>query len=224
MCLINLCNISKVFGNGQLTINALNSINLKIEKGSFTAISGPSGSGKSTLLNIMGLLDIPTKGEYYFDNKLINYNHAEKLDYLRSNELGFVFQNFNLLPVLTALENVQMSALYSVTSKKKRKLQAKYLLKQVGLLARQNSFPNQLSGGEQQRVAVARALMGNPKLILADEPTANLDSDNTFRLINLMKKLNKESGIAFLFSTHDERVLKNVNQVIKMTDGRISVL
>ena len=221
MSLIELKNLNKTFGSGDAFVQALNSVDLTIEYGAFAAVSGPSGSGKSTLLNIIGLLDQPTSGEYLFDGKLINYHDHKRINHIRSHNLGFIFQNYNLLPVLTALENVEMSALQSISSNSERKKQAQLLLDQVGLSDKLNSFPNQLSGGQQQRVSVARSLMGSPKLVLADEPTANLDSSNTFKLIELMKSLNQKLNISFLFSTHDNRILDNVNNIINLTDGRV---
>ena len=221
MSLIELKNLNKTFGSGDAFVQALDSVDLTIEYGAFAAVSGPSGSGKSTLLNIIGLLDQPTSGEYLFDGKLINYDDKKRINQIRSYSLGFIFQNYNLLPVLTVLENVEMSALQSISSNSERKKQAQLLLDQVGLSDKLNSFPNQLSGGQQQRVSVARSLMGSPKLVLADEPTANLDSSNTFKLIDLMKSLNQKLNISFLFSTHDNRILDNVNNIINLTDGRV---
>ena len=221
MSLIELKNLNKTFGSGDAFVQALDSVDLTIEYGAFAAVSGPSGSGKSTLLNIIGLLDQPTSGEYLFDGKLINYDDQKRINQIRSHNLGFIFQNYNLLPVLTVLENVEMSALQSISSNSERKKQAQLLLDQVGLSDKLNSFPNQLSGGQQQRVSVARSLMGSPKLVLADEPTANLDSSNTFKLIELMKSLNQKLNISFLFSTHDNRILDNVNNIINLTDGRV---
>lgn len=221
MSLLTLKNINKTFGVGDLAFNALNDINLSINSGAFTAVSGPSGSGKSTLLNIIGSLDTPTQGEIFFDNQKVNYSDTQKINTMRAFDLGFIFQNFNLLPVLTAIENIEIAALQSIPSSKERKKQARELLAQVGIADKEKSFPHELSGGQQQRVSVARSLIGNPKLILADEPTANLDSENTFILIDLMKKLNKDLNIAFLFSTHDERLLKNVTTTIKLLDGKI---
>ena len=221
MSLIELKNLNKTFGSGDAFVQALDSVDLTIEYGAFAAVSGPSGSGKSTLLNIIGLLDQPTSGKYLFDGKLINYDDHKRINHIRSHNLGFIFQNYNLLPVLTVLENVEMSALQSISSNSERKKQAQLLLDQVGLSDKLNSFPNQLSGGQQQRVSVARSLMGSPKLVLADEPTANLDSSNTFKLIELMKSLNQKLNISFLFSTHDNRILDNVNNIINLTDGRV---
>jgi putative ABC transport system ATP-binding protein len=192
-----------------------------VDAGAFTAVSGPSGSGKSTLLNIIGLLDDATSGEYYFDGEKIDNSNEQHINHLRAFDLGFIFQDFNLLPVLTAQENVEMSALSSISNAQERKAQAQHFLEQVGLEDKMNAFPNQLSGGQQQRVSVARSLMGESKLILADEPTANLDSENTLKLIELMRKLNQDLGTAFLFSTHDERLLAKVNNTIKLLDGEI---
>ncbi|MBA5249633.1 MAG: ABC transporter ATP-binding protein [Gammaproteobacteria bacterium] len=219
--LIQLKQITKTFGTGVTKVNALKGINLEIEAGAFTAVSGPSGSGKSTLLNIIGLLDDASAGDYYFDGVKINNKDENYINHLRAFDLGFIFQDFNLLPVLTALENVEMSALASISDAKKRRIQAQYFLEQVGLKEKMNAFPHQLSGGQQQRVSVARSLMGESKLILADEPTANLDSENTFILIDLMKKLNQELGTAFLFSTHDDRLLDKVNNTINLLDGEL---
>ncbi len=219
--LIKLNKISKTFGEGIKEVKALKNINLEIETGAFTAVSGPSGSGKSTLLNVIGLLDNADNGEYYFDGVKIDSNNEAHINHLRAFDLGFIFQDFNLLPVLTALENVEMSALSSIPNVAQRKTQAQYFLEQVGLKDKMDTFPHQLSGGQQQRVSVARSLMGESKLILADEPTANLDSENTFILIDLMKKLNQELGTAFLFSTHDDRLLDKVSNTINLLDGEL---
>lgn len=219
--LVKLEGINKIFGKGAAKVHALKNINLEIDMSDFTAISGPSGSGKSTLLNIIGLLDNANGGKYYFNGELIDNNNEAQINRLRAFDLGFVFQNFNLLPVLTAIENVEISALSSIPDVKKRRERAKYLLKHVGLENRINAFPAQLSGGQQQRVSVARSLMGNSKLILADEPTANLDSKNTFQLIELMQSLNQTLGTAFLFSTHDPRLLDKVNTIVNLLDGEI---
>jgi putative ABC transport system ATP-binding protein len=219
--LIKLENISKVFNNGDISVTAVDEVDLEIDKYSFIAISGPSGSGKSTLLNIIGLIDTATTGKYYFDGNLVDHNNSNQINLLRSNDLGFIFQNFNLLPVLTATENLQISSLYSIKSSKERKEKAEHLLEQVGLIDKKDNFPNQLSGGQQQRVAIARALMRNAKLVLADEPTANLDSTTALNIIELMQKLNQDLGCVFLFSTHDEKLLNQVNTIIKIKDGRL---
>jgi putative ABC transport system ATP-binding protein len=219
--LIKLENISKVFNNGDISVTAVDEVDLEIDKYSFIAISGPSGSGKSTLLNIIGLIDTATTGKYYFDGNLVDHNNSNQINLLRSNDLGFIFQNFNLLPVLTATENLQISSLYSIKSSKERKEKAEHLLEQVGLIDKKDNFPNQLSGGQQQRVAIARALMRNAKLVLADEPTANLDSTTALNIIELMQKLNQDLGCVFLFSPHDEKLLNQVNTIIKIKDGRL---
>ncbi len=223
MTLLELQGITKIFGEGESKTIALNAVDLMVEEGAFTAVVGPSGSGKSTLLNIIGTIDEPTTGNYMLAGKRIDYNNETQLNRLRANDLGFIFQNYNLLPVLNAIENVEMSSIESDISAKQLREQAEYLLEQVGLADRMYNKPSELSGGQQQRVSVARSLMGKPKLILADEPTASLDSKNTFQLVDLMLQLNEELKMAFLFSTHDDRLLSKINNIVSIADGKVKV-
>src|SRR5690606_13333905 len=194
---------------------------LKIERGEFTAIVGPSGSGKSTLLNIIGGLDYPTEGSVVVDGvDLSGLGHNEMIDF-RKNKIGFVFQSYNLIPVLTARENVEFVMLLQKRSREERRRRVDELLRAVGLEDRGGNRPGQLSGGQQQRVAVARALAPKPAFVLADEPTANLDSHSTTQLLDIMARLNKEEHMTFVFSTHDQRVIDRARRVITLDDGQI---
>lgn len=222
MALIKLKGINKIFTMGEIEVRALNDIDLQVKEASFTAVSGPSGSGKTTLLNVVGTLDSATTGEYYFDDELIDMGDQQQINRIRSNDIGFIFQNYNLLPVLSAVENVEMSVMQSSMGAKERREQAEYLLEQVGLADRMHNMPSGLSGGQQQRVSVARSLMGKPKLVLADEPTASLDTKNTMQLIDIMLDLNEKLKTTFLFSTHDPTLLNNVRNIIKLIDGEVT--
>lgn len=202
-------------------MHALNGIDLDFEQGEFTAIVGPSGSGKTTLLNILGGLDKVTSGEVVVDNTNIGELKGSKLVNYRLCNIGFVFQSYNLIPVLTALENVEFIMQLQGRPKEERRKRASDLLKSVGLGERINSRPNKLSGGQQQRVAVARALASRPRFILADEPTANLDSKSTETLLDIMEKLNRDENITFIFSTHDARVVNKARRVITVEDGKV---
>lgn len=218
---IEVHSLSKIYETTAGDIQALSQVNFQITKGEFTAIVGPSGSGKSTLLNLIGGLDRPSSGSV-----VINGMHIEKLGEneridFRKHNIGFIFQSYNLIPVLTALENVAFVMLLQGIEKKKRQRRAVELLEAVGLGDRIHSRPNQLSGGQQQRVAVARALASKPSFILADEPTANLDSQSTSRLLDIMEHLNKMEGCTFVFSTHDARVIKRARRVLTIEDGKI---
>ena len=222
MELIELLSITKHYieKSGVIT-DALRGVDLTIKQGEFVSIAGPSGSGKTTLLNIIGALDKPSSGRVFFDNNDITDIPIVKLADFRLRQMGFVFQAYNLFNTLSALENVEYVMLLQGENAQKRKEKAIELLNQVGLEAFVNKRPNQLSGGQQQRVAVARALASGPKLILADEPTANLDSTTAANLIDLMRQLNKESAITFLFSTHDKLVMDKADKVILLKDGCI---
>ncbi len=218
--LLEIRNLCKSFSRGDDTIVALDNVSITLEKKAFAAVSGPSGSGKSTLLNIIGTLDRPDNGTIWFEQEQVNFFDESRLEIVRSTRLGFIFQDFNLIPVLNALENVELPLYgrnYSVAERRKMAADA---LDSVGLGDRMEHRPNQLSGGQQQRVAVARALAGNPQLVLGDEPTANLDTKSAFLLLDVMEKLNRELGTAFLFSTHDPRILERADTVFTLEDGR----
>lgn len=221
MSLIVAKNLFRIYNANTIPVNALNGVSLTIEKGEFTAIVGPSGSGKTTLLNIIGGLDSPTKGELLIEGiDIANLNSNQLIDF-RLKNIGFVFQAYNLIPVLSAKENVEFIMLLQNWDKKKREERAIQLLDEVGLKDRINNKPTELSGGQQQRVAVARALASFPKFVLADEPTANLDSTSTNKLLDIMAMLNKDEGMTFVFSTHDQRVIDRARRVITLEDGQI---
>jgi putative ABC transport system ATP-binding protein len=219
---IDAHNISKVYNQDKIPVNALQDIHLHIEAGEFTAIVGPSGSGKSTLLNMIGGLDTPTSGSVILDGIDITGLSENDLITFRLNNIGFVFQAFNLVPVLTAKENVSFVMLLQKKNREERNKRTEDLLLEVGLKDKMDSKPGELSGGQQQRVAVARALASRPKIILADEPTANLDSVSAANLLDMMLKLNKEENMTFVFSTHDQRVIDKARRVITLVDGKIA--
>lgn len=221
MKVIDINNVNKIYEDSEVKVHAVNNINLSFEEGEFAAIVGPSGSGKTTLLNMLGGLDNPTSGEITIGNTRIeSLSPSEMIDF-RLHNIGFVFQAYNLIPVLTAKENVEFIMHLQNTPKAERDKRTIDLLEEVGLGDRINSRPNKLSGGQQQRVAVARALASKPKFVLADEPTANLDSKSTENLLDIMEKLNKEENITFIFSTHDARVVKKARRVITIEDGQV---
>jgi putative ABC transport system ATP-binding protein len=214
-------NATRVYKIGEVETKALRGVNLSIENGEFTALVGPSGSGKTTLLQLIGLLDKPTTGSVFIDGKdATGLNRNQRAD-LRKGSIGFVFQFFALIPTLTAYENIEMPLLLNGTKPAQRKARVNQMLEAVGLTDRAHHRPDQLSGGQQQRVAVARALATNPKLILADEPTANLDTENGRQVMDIMQRLNKETGVTFVFATHDPRVIKYANRVVTLRDGLI---
>jgi putative ABC transport system ATP-binding protein len=215
-------NLVKIYNSKHLPVKAVNQISLTIQKGEFTAIVGPSGSGKTTLLNLLGGLDKPNEGKVFIDGQEITTLRESRLIDFRLKNIGFVFQSFNLIPVLTAKENVSFIMLLQKKSKKEMNERAEELLRQVGMEDKFNVRPNKLSGGQQQRVAVARALASRPKFILADEPTANLDTQSAMNLLDIMLKLNQEEHITMIFSTHDQRVIDRANRVITLVDGSIS--
>lgn len=219
MAVIEVKNIRKVYTETKVPVYAVNGIALSFEKGEFAAIVGPSGSGKTTLLNILGGIDVPSEGEVIIDKKNIASLSSRQLIDFRLKHIGFVFQSYNLIPVLTAIENVEFILQLQGQSKTERRQRAQQLLNEVGLGDRVNDRPAQLSGGQQQRVAVARALASRPQFVLADEPTANLDSKSTENLLNIMEKLNREEGVTFIFSTHDSRVVRKARRVITIEDG-----
>ncbi len=221
MAIITTKNIKRTYQDHGVPVHALKGIDLEIEAGDFVSIVGPSGSGKSTLLNIIGGLDKPTEGEIFIEDKNITEMKAGELIDFRLHNIGFVFQAYNLIPVLTARENVEFIMLLQKTPKKERNRRAEQLLNAVGLGDMMDRRPTELSGGQQQRVAVARALASTPSFVLADEPTANLDSAAASNLLDIMEAMNKERGVTFVFSTHDQRVVERARRVITLQDGEV---
>lgn len=214
-------NVHKTYHETKVPVKALRGVDLEIGKGEFTAIVGPSGSGKTTLLNIIGGLDRPTEGYIEVNGIDISELNENQLIDFRKQHIGFVFQSYNLIPVLTAKENVEFVMLLQKASKEKRDARTLELMQSVGLADRMHNRPSELSGGQQQRVAVARALAPKPAFILADEPTANLDSHSTTNLLDIMARLNEEEGMTFVFSTHDQRVIDRARRVITIEDGQV---
>jgi putative ABC transport system ATP-binding protein len=221
MNVIETNNLIKIYQQGDIEVKALNDVSINFQQGEFTAIVGPSGSGKTTFLNSIGGLDTPNSGKVVInDTDITNLKSNELIDF-RLRNIGFVFQAYNLIPVLTAKENVEFIMLMQGDSASDRKSRAEELLNAVGLSDQINRRPGQLSGGQQQRVAVARALASKPKFVLADEPTANLDSTSTSNLLDIMHRLNKEENMTFIFSTHDQRVIDRAKRIITLEDGKI---
>lgn len=221
MNVIEVKNLTKIYNESEVKVTALNGIDLIVEQGEFTAIVGPSGSGKTTFLNMLGGLDLPSGGDVHIGGTDITRLSSSQLIDFRLQNIGFVFQAYNLIPVLTALENVEFIMQLQGVPKKDREKRAKELLTRVGLEERINSRPAKLSGGQQQRVAVARALASKPQFVLADEPTANLDSISTGNLLDMMEELNRQDHVTFIFSTHDQRVVNKARRVITLEDGKI---
>jgi putative ABC transport system ATP-binding protein len=218
--LIKITNIKRNFQLGEETIYVLKGIDLQINKGEYVALMGPSGSGKSTLMNILGCLDTPTSGNYILNNKDVSKMHDDDLAEIRNKEIGFVFQTFNLLPRTTALDNVALPMVYAGFSKSERNKRATEVLTQVGLADRMDHQPNQLSGGQRQRVAVARALVNNPSIILADEPTGNLDSKTSVEIMALFNEIHNQGNTVILV-THEEDIAKYAKRIIRLRDGMI---
>jgi putative ABC transport system ATP-binding protein len=219
---IDAHNISKIYNKENIPVYAINNVHLHINQGEFTALVGPSGSGKTTLLNLIGGLDRPDEGKIEINGIDITAMSANQLIDFRLQNIGFVFQSFNLIPVLTAKENVAFIMQLQGMDKEQREERINTLFKQIGLEDKMDSRPSQLSGGQQQRVAVARALASKPQFVLADEPTANLDTASASNLLDIMALLNREENITFLFSTHDARVIERARRVITLVDGRIT--
>ena len=221
MNVIETTNLFKIYEQGEIEVRALNDVSINFKQGEFTAIVGPSGSGKTTFLNAIGGLDTPTSGGVRInDTDITQLNSNELIDF-RLKNIGFVFQAYNLIPVLTAKENVEFIMLMQGTSKDDRDKRSEDLLEAVGIADKKNRRPGQLSGGQQQRVAVARALASYPQFVLADEPTANLDSTSTTNLLDIMYRLNQEEQMTFIFSTHDQRVIDRAKRIITLEDGKI---
>ena len=221
MKIIEIQNVSKVYNETEVEVHAVNDVTLDFREGEFAAIVGPSGSGKTTLLNLIGGLDKPSSGEIIVDGTNLSKLKSSQLIDFRMRNIGFVFQAYNLIPVLTAKENVEFIMSLQKWSKKDRDERTYELLKAVGLADRAKSRPGKLSGGQQQRIAVARALASRPRFVLADEPTANLDSKSASTLLEIMEKLNHEEKITFIFSTHDSRVVKMAHRVVTLEDGKV---
>ena len=222
MKIIEVANLIKIYKEAEIEVAAIDGVSLTFEEGEFTTIVGPSGSGKTTMLNMIGGLDRPTSGSIQINGTDIGKLRSSELIDFRLKNIGFVFQAYNLLPVLTAKENIEFIMQLQGKSKAERDQRAEELLQAVGLLDRANSRPNKLSGGQQQRVAVARALASKPRFILADEPTANLDSKSAEKLLEIMEALNHEHQITFIFSTHDQRVVRKAHRVITLVDGKVA--
>ncbi len=223
MPLLELKKVKKIYQQGKIEVPALRGVDLTVEEGEFTTIFGPSGSGKTTLLNMIGCLDTPTEGEINLNGNKISDLSKKELAMTRRYNIGFIFQSYNLIPVLTAFENVEFAVrLIGNLSEKEMREKVLNLLKEVGLKGKENRRPGELSGGEKQRVAIARALVKKPKIILADEPTANLDSETAQDVIQIMIKMNEELGTTFIFSTHDPQVMEKARRFINLKDGMIS--
>jgi len=222
MSLVHLENVRKIYQTGEIPVEALKGINLEIPPKAFVSFIGPSGSGKSTLLNLIGCLDKPTEGKLFVNNVDVGtFNRTESAAF-RGKTIGFVFQNFNLIPVLTVYENVEYPLLMlDHLPAKERSERVMRLLEKVGMTDQKNKFPNQISGGQKQRVAVARALVTNPQIVLADEPTANLDHATAFKVINIMHEMTNEFGTTFIFSTHDPKVVGEAEVIYTLEDGSI---
>ena len=219
--LIEFRNVSRRYGQGEAEVRALDGVNLSIGSGEFVAIMGPSGSGKSTAMNIIGCLDRPTAGQYLFDGTPVEHMSPDALALLRRNYLGFVFQGFNLLARTSALENVELPLIYKGMQRAEREAKARAALAKVGLEGREGHHPSQLSGGQQQRVAIARALAGDPAVILADEPTGNLDTQRSHEIMLLLQNLNRNEGITVVMVTHEADIAAYAKRLIVFTDGRI---
>ena len=219
--IIELENVVKNYRLGKTEVKALRGLTMKVEKGDFIAIMGPSGCGKSTLLNMIGCLDKPTQGKVLFEGRDTSPLNSNQLAELRKNKTGFIFQHFNLIPVLTALENIELPLLLTKTAKDKLRGRVKEILEKVGLEDKANHRPLELSGGEQQRVAIARALAPIPDIVLADEPTGDLDSEMGQTIIRLMKTLNEVEGSTFVFTSHDPAIIEHAKRVIRLRDGMI---
>jgi putative ABC transport system ATP-binding protein len=222
MSIIRLESVSKIYQTNNISFPALNDVSFSVEPGEFLSIAGPSGSGKTTILNIIGCLDVPTRGEVFLDEKKISAKKSTELADIRRHNIGFVFQTFNLIPILTAFENVEFPLiLKGDMTLKERQAMVEGILTEVGLKDFLNRKPSEMSGGQQQRVAVARALVKKPQLILADEPTANLDSKTGKEILELMLELNTKTNSTFIFSTHDRMVMNFAHRLVKLRDGKI---
>ena len=221
MEIIRVESVSKVYHQGRVSFKALDQASLSVDKGEFVALAGPSGSGKTTLLNLIGSLDVPDEGTVYFDQKnLSELNDGQRAD-LRLHHIGFVFQAYNLIPVLTAAENIDYILMLQKVEKSQRHQKVNSILEEVGLADKSRNRPDELSGGQQQRVAVARAIITDPQVVLADEPTANLDSKTGRKLLEMMQQMNQNKQVTFIFATHDPMVMEFAERLVSLKDGRI---
>jgi len=221
MTQVTVKQVSKLYQQNSIVVNALDGVDLAVDSGEFMALVGPSGSGKTTLLNIVGALDVPTRGQVWIQEQEIGLLQKHQLSRLRLREIGFIFQEYNLIPVLSAVENVEYVMLLQGVPDKERRERAEGLLNEVGLEQYFHQRPSQLSGGQQQRVAVARAIVSQPAIVLADEPTANLDSRTGAALLDLMRDLNERHKTTFIFSTHDPMVMERARRIVTLRDGKI---
>ena len=219
--MIELQKVTKIYRSGDEIITALNNISLEIKEGEFTAIAGPSGSGKTTLLNIISGIEKPDQGDVFFDELHLNRLNEEKLSDIRLRRIGFVFQAYNLIPTLTARENAEFILFLRGVSERVRRKKVEEIFENLGIAHLLDRFPHQMSGGQQQRVAIARAIAGEPDVILADEPTANLDTENALAIIQMMKEINRERGTTFLFATHDPLIMENARRIVHLRDGKV---
>ncbi len=219
--LIRLEALSKTYKNGEIMVKALNNINLTIDKGEFVAIMGASGSGKSTLMNILGFLDRPTEGNYYLEGIDVKAKTDNELSFIRNQKIGFVFQSFNLISRTSALRNIELPMIYGKINTEERRKRAAFLLESVGLENRGEHMPNELSGGQKQRVAIARALANQPPIILADEPTGNLDSHSSVEIMEIFKKLNRQDGNTVIIVTHELDIAQYTDRILTFKDGEI---
>jgi putative ABC transport system ATP-binding protein len=220
--MVRLEKVVKIYGHNDTTVRALRGVDMAVDPGEFTVVMGPSGSGKSTLLNLIGGLDLPTEGKVFIDGEETGVLSRSRLSRLRLDKIGFVFQAYNLIPVLTAYENAEYVLMLQGRPVEQRRERVMALLETVGLQGMEHRFPRELSGGQQQRVAIARAIAPEPELILADEPTANLDSETAASLLDLMLQLNRDKNVTFLFSTHDPEVMTRARRIIVLRDGMIA--
>jgi len=217
--IVNMNDVTKIYRQGEVEVQALRGLNLTIQSGEFTAISGPSGSGKTTALNLIGALDAPTSGRLIVDSQDLSQKSAGELARMRLARIGFIFQAYNLIPVLTAYENAEFVLMLRGVPHAERREKVMAILKEVGMNSMADRKPDQLSGGQQQRIAIARAVVAEPALVLADEPTANVDSKTADALLDLMQRMNEEHKVTFLFSTHDKRVMDRAKRLLRLSDG-----
>lgn len=221
MEVIRTIKLEKIYSDNGIPVHALQDINVTINQGEYVVIAGPSGSGKTTLLNLMGTLDLATNGDVFIENVNVTSKSKKQLSELRLNKLGFIFQAYNLIPVLTAMENIEFAMMLKGISEKQRHQKAIEIMTELDIAELKDKRPNQMSGGQQQRVAVARAIVNDPVIVLADEPTANLDSKTGDKLLDLMEKMNREKNITFIFSSHDKQVIDRAKRLIMLKDGMI---